>query len=76
MYNDQGTRDDDAITATYVRDTKRYHRFNIDEGQEIIGTLYVPRGYEVPDEIRIRLRSKRQAEEEKNGKDTAEEEGP
>jgi hypothetical protein len=29
----------EKITATYNQDSKRYHRFVIDEGQGIVGTL-------------------------------------
>ena len=44
--------------ATYDRDSKRYHRFLIDEGQEITGTIYIPKDESVPDNLTIQLRTK------------------
>jgi hypothetical protein len=47
------------VTATYDRDSKRYHRYLIDEDQGITGTLYIPKEErEIPKEILIRLRVK------------------
>ncbi len=46
------------LTATYDQDSKRFHRFTVDGGQEIIGSIYVPKGSTVPDLINIRLRTK------------------
>lgn len=46
------------ITATFDADTKRYHRFLIDEGQDVMGSLYIAKTGKVPDEIVIRLRTK------------------
>ena len=44
------------VTATYDRDSKRYHRYMIDEGQGITGTLYIPKaGEQIPEEIVIKL---------------------
>jgi hypothetical protein len=44
------------VTATYDRDSKRYHRYLIDEGQGITGTLYIPKKEEqIPEEIVIKL---------------------
>jgi len=45
------------ITATFDQDSKRYHRFIIDEGQGLVGNIYVPRGQDVPGEIVIALRT-------------------
>lgn len=53
------------ITATFDDDSKRYHRFTIDEAQGITGAVYVPKGGEVPDLITVRLRTKAEAEREK-----------
>jgi len=48
-----------TITATYDKDTLRTHRYLIDEGQEIRGTLYVPKDMDsVPKEITIELKVK------------------
>ena len=46
------------ITATYDQDSKRYHRFIIDEGQEVVGNVYIPKGQEIPGEITISLKTK------------------
>lgn len=47
------------VTATYDRDSKRYHRYLIDEGQGITGTLYIPKKEEqIPVEIVIKLQEK------------------
>jgi hypothetical protein len=44
------------VTATYDRDSKRYHRYLIDEGQGITGTVYIPKKEEqIPKEIVIKL---------------------
>ena len=43
------------LIATYDSDSKRYHRFLIDEGQEITGTIYIPKDKEVPDRVTISL---------------------
>jgi len=46
------------ITAIYERDTKRYHRFLIDEGQGITGSLYIPKSEKVPEIVEIVLQIK------------------
>ena len=47
------------ITATYDRDSKRYHRFIVDENQGIVGNIYVPKGdKDVPHEIQLILKTK------------------
>ena len=51
------------IVAYYDADSKRFHRFIIDAGQEITGTIYVPKGQEVPKEIIVLLRSQKRATE-------------
>ena len=46
-------------SATYDRDSKRSHRYLIDEGQGITGTLYVPKEErQIPRKILSRLRVK------------------
>lgn len=48
-----------SITATYDQDSKRYHRYIIDEGQGIVGNLYIPKDTkDIPKEITISLRVK------------------
>jgi hypothetical protein len=49
---------DIQITATFDNDTKRMHRFLIDEGQEITGSVYILKGKEIPDKVSIQLRTK------------------
>jgi len=46
------------IIASYDQDSKRYHRYVIDEGQGIVGNIYVPKGKEIPKELKITLRVK------------------
>ena len=43
------------LTATFDQDSKRYHRFKIDEGQGVTGSIYIPKGKEIPDKVTIRL---------------------
>jgi hypothetical protein len=45
----------DKLTATYDQDSKRFHRYVIDEGQGIVGNIYIPKNEDVPDEIAISL---------------------
>ena len=44
--------------ATYERDTKRYHRYLIDEGQAVTGSLYIARTEQVPEVLEIKLQTK------------------
>ena len=46
------------LTATYDRDSKRYHRYIIDEGQGIVGNIYIPKGEDIPKQLSIKLRVK------------------
>jgi hypothetical protein len=57
-----------GITATFDDDTKRMHRFIIDEGQGIQGSIYIPKGSEVPDVVSIKLRTRANVEREKVNK--------
>jgi len=52
-----------AITATYDKDTKRKHRYNIDEGQVISGSLYVDKNTDIPKSITLKLGTEKEAEE-------------
>lgn len=48
-----------TIEATFERDTKKFHRYVIDEGQLAIGTIYITKGVEaVPEELVIRMKTK------------------
>ena len=31
------------VKATYDKDSYRYHRYIVDEGQGIVGTIYIPK---------------------------------
>ena len=46
------------VTATYDRDSKRYHRFIVDDDQAVVGNIYVPKG-SGPEvlEVLVRLRT-------------------
>lgn len=47
------------VKATYDRDSKSYHRYLIDEGQKIVGTLYIPKDNDdIPKEVVVKLRVK------------------
>ena len=46
------------IHATYDRDSKHFHRFLIDEGQGITGTIYVLKDEKVPEAIQVDLKTK------------------
>jgi len=46
------------VVATYDQDSKRYHRFLIDSGQGITGTIYVPKDKAVPDCLIVTLKTK------------------
>jgi|GEM_PF-1457822 hypothetical protein len=65
-----------SIVATYDDDTKRMHRFIISEGQGFSGSIYIPKGAEIPDSITVKLQTKAEAdkamdeaEKEKQGED-------
>jgi hypothetical protein len=53
---------ENEITATYNRDSKRYLRYMIDEGQGLTGTIYIPKDKEVPDNVIISLKTGREKE--------------
>lgn len=43
------------VKAVYDKDSKRFHRLLIEEGQEIVGTIYVPKKGKVPDSVTVTL---------------------
>jgi hypothetical protein len=46
------------LTAIYMRDSKRYHVFQLEEGQEVTGALYFPRdGNKIPDQVVVILKA-------------------
>jgi hypothetical protein len=44
------------VIAVFDKDNRKYHHFVITEGQGIVGTLYIPKGTQVPDEVIVALR--------------------
>ena len=52
------TTENAELTASYDQDSKRYHRYVIDEGQGIVGNIYVPKEKDIPKEVKITLRVK------------------
>lgn len=46
------------VAATFDQGSKRYHRYTIDEGQGIVGNIYIPKGKDIPKEVTIKLRVK------------------
>ena len=52
------------LTATYDHDVGGCHRFKVDRGQGLTGTLCIPKDKAVPDTVTIRLRTKVEAETE------------
>ena len=49
-----------AVTATYDKDSKRFHRFIIDENQGIVGNIYIPKSEQVPEKVTVSLKTKDQ----------------
>ena len=52
------------VTATYDHDSNGYHRFKVDRGQGLTGTLCIPKDKAVPDTVTIHLRTKAEARAE------------
>ncbi|MFX0199167.1 MAG: hypothetical protein ACFFCW_23840 [Candidatus Hodarchaeota archaeon] len=48
----------EKIVARYDKDSKRYHKFTIEEGQDAVGTIYLPKGGQIPHEITVVLKTK------------------
>lgn len=47
-----------TVAATFDKDTRRFHRFIVDE-KDVKGILYLSKdGEKIPDELRIKLRTK------------------
>ena len=49
---------ENKLVAIYDQDSKRYHRFKIDESQGLTGTIYVSKDKPVPDTVTIFLKTK------------------
>ena len=54
------------LVVTYDQDSKRYHRYIIDEGQGIVGNIYVPKDSEIPKQLIIKLRVKELVDKQSN----------
>ena len=54
-----------TIVATFDADTRRCHRFIINEGQGTKGTLYFTKGEDIPDSVTIYLKTKGQTVQRK-----------
>ena len=52
------------VTGTYDHDSNGYRRFKVDRGQELTGTLCIPKDKPVPDTVTIRLRTKAEVSRE------------
>lgn len=52
------------VKAIFEADTKRFHCFAIKSG-EVTGTLYIPRGDDVPDVVEVDLHTKAEGEARK-----------
>ena len=50
--------DKKSLSATYDKDSKRFHRYVIDEGQEVVGNIYIPKDSVVPKSVTIDLKLK------------------
>ena len=57
-----------TMTATYNGDSEHHHLFDMDGGQKLIGTIFVPKESPIPKFVTIagRLRKKEEAETELN----------
>ena len=58
------TMEERKVIAVFDKDSRKYHRFVITEGQGIVGTLYIPKGTQVPNEVIIALRTKNSSKNE------------
>jgi len=46
------------LTATYTRDSKRFHVFQLEEGQGVTGSLYFSKdGEKIPDQVVVILKT-------------------
>ena len=50
---------EETVKATYDRDSKKFHRYIINEGQGIVGNIYIPKTVEsAPIRVIIELQIK------------------
>ncbi len=46
------------LIATYTKDSKRYHVFQLEDGQGVTGSLYFPKdGDKIPDRVVVILKT-------------------
>ena len=50
--------------ANYKGDSKNYHKFSIDQKRGITGSIYVLKGEEIPDIVKIYLKTPGEKEKE------------
>ena len=43
------------VRAVFDKDSRKFHRFVIDEGQGLVGAIYIPKSQDVPKEVTIIL---------------------
>ncbi len=46
------------LESTFDQDSKRFHRFVIDEGQGLVGNIYVPKDMDIPKFVTVNLNIK------------------
>jgi hypothetical protein len=56
------------LIARFDGDSKRYHRFAILEAEGISGSIYIPKGMEIPDQVVIKLRTEAEMKRQAVGK--------
>ena len=49
------------VKAIFTGDSKRFHKFEI-VGEGFVGSIYVPKGEEIPKELSVGLRTKADAD--------------
>ena len=65
MDQEQKTAKQEKITAIFTKDSRRYHRFDIEEGQGIVGTIYFPKdGEKIPDELTVVLKTRARGQDD------------
>jgi hypothetical protein len=51
------------LKAVYTKDSKRFHVFQLEDGQQVKGSLYFPRdGDKIPDQVIVTLETPGDAE--------------
>ena len=50
--------------AVWSKDSRRYHRFDVRPDDLVVGTIYVAKGEDIPDELHIELKTRRSYRDE------------